>query len=62
MADFCATAFTLLLATVAFGAPGMENLALRKPYTLEPSPNYAHCTDPGDATQLTDGQYTDGYF
>ena len=59
---FCATAFVLLSATVAFAAPGLENLAVGKPYTLEPSPNYPHCTDPGDATQLTDGQYTDGYF
>jgi hypothetical protein len=58
----CATAFTLLSSAVVVGAPGLENLALGKPYTLEPSPNYAHCTEPGDATQLTDGQYTGGYF
>ena len=57
-----ATAFTLLSTAVVFGAPGLENVALGKPYTLEPSPNYAHCTDPGDATQLTDGQYTVDYF
>ncbi len=46
--------------TVAASVP--ENLALSKSYTLDPAPNYALCTDPGDATQLTDGQYTAGYF
>jgi hypothetical protein len=40
----------------------LENIALGKPYTLTPNPNYGYCTDPGDATQLTDGVYTDGYF
>jgi len=39
-----------------------ENLALGKPYTFHPRPNYPHCTDPGDKTQLTDGQVTSGYF
>ena len=48
------------LKTLAASAP--ENLALGRPYTLEPSPNYAHCTDPGDLRQLTDGQHTTGYF
>jgi hypothetical protein len=38
------------------------NIALNKPYTYSNSPNYALCTDPGDATQLTDGVYTAGYF
>jgi len=42
-------------------APG-PNLALGKPYTLSPAPNYPYCTDPGDPTQLTDGKYVDGYF
>jgi len=27
-----------------------------------PAPNYRYCTDPGDATQLTDGKYTEGHF
>jgi hypothetical protein len=35
---------------------------LGKPYTLDPRPNYSHCTDPDDGKQLTDGQYTVGYF
>jgi len=38
-----------------------ENIALGKKYTMA-RPNYALCTDPGDATQLTDGEYTRGYF
>jgi len=39
-----------------------ENLARGKAYTLSPTPGYPHCTDPGDSKQLTDGQYTVGYF
>lgn len=31
-------------------------------YALSPQPNYIHCTDPEDATQLTDGQVTEGHF
>ncbi len=41
---------------------GQENIALGKPYTLEPAPAYEHCTDPEDGKQLTDGVYTEGYF
>ena len=33
-----------------------ENLALGKPYTLSPTPNYRLTVDDGDATQLTDGR------
>lgn len=43
-------------------APPSANIALGKPYTLKPAPDYSYCTDPGDATQLTDGVYTKGYF
>ena len=39
-----------------------ENVARGRPYTLVPRPDYGLCTDPGDRTQLTDGQYTHGYF
>ncbi|MGC8640156.1 MAG: discoidin domain-containing protein [Isosphaeraceae bacterium] len=39
-----------------------ENLAAGKSCRLEPSPNYEHCTDPGDRTQLTDGKRVRGYF
>ncbi|MCE5237201.1 hypothetical protein LLH23_01760 [bacterium] len=37
-------------------SPGV-NLALGKPCTFSPAPNYGLCTDPGDATDLTDGVY-----
>lgn len=39
-----------------------ENLALTRPYTLAPNPNYSLCADAGDAVQLTDGVYTEGHF
>lgn len=39
-----------------------ENLALGKHYVLESAPNYRYCTDPNDDKQLTDGQYSAGYF
>ena len=39
-----------------------ENVARGKPYTLSPRPGYGYCTDPADKTQLTDGQYSVGYF
>lgn len=40
-----------------------DNIALNKPYTLSPAPNYSYCTDAGDVTQLTDGQsWTGGSF
>jgi hypothetical protein len=44
------------------GAPPGPNIALGKPYTLSPAPNYSHSTDPDDKTQLTDGEYSIGYF
>ena len=59
--------FVLLLAAVQLAAaaeiqrPG-ENVALGKSYKLDPRPTYVYCTDPADATQLTDGKYTRGYF
>ncbi len=52
------TWFTLALATLL----GAENLAAGKPCRLEPAPNYEHCTDPGDSTQLTDGKRVRGHF
>lgn len=39
-----------------------KNLAYMKKYTFEPTAQYEHTRDQGDATQLTDGQYTAGYF
>ena len=42
--------------------PKGENVAIKKPYTLSAPPNYALCRDSGDKIQLTDGEYTKGYF
>ena len=42
--------------------PPGENVAIDKAYTLSPRPNYSYSTDQGDATQLTDGIYSVGYF
>jgi hypothetical protein len=42
--------------------PQRENLALHKPYELSPPPSYEHSTDADDVIQLTDGEYTAGYF
>ena len=39
-----------------------ENIALGVTYKLSATPDYRHCTDVGDATQLTDGIYSEGYF
>ncbi len=44
-----------------FTPPG-PNIALGRPYTLEPAARYPYSTDEGDATQLTDGAFTVGYF
>jgi len=51
-----------VLAATSRGQESPANLALGKTYQLEPTPDYAHCTDAGDRAQLTDGQYTQGYF
>ncbi len=63
----------LVLLTVLLGAeadaeesnqqqlPG-KNIALGKSCTFSSSPNYPGCTDPGDKTQLTDGQLAKGQF
>jgi hypothetical protein len=42
------------------GAGAQENVALNRPYTLAPDPNYALTAPPSDRTQLTDGRYTTG--
>ena len=42
--------------------PSIENLALHKPYTMNPAPNYSSSTDADDRIQLTDGVFTEGYF
>ncbi|MBX7257320.1 MAG: hypothetical protein K1Y02_13230 [Candidatus Hydrogenedentes bacterium] len=62
-------AFLVLSILMPWGAsfasadePAWQNLAKGAAYTLSPTPNYEHCTDSGDATQLTDGVYTEGHF
>jgi hypothetical protein len=55
----CVVALVLVLGCFA---QEPKNIALGKPYTLRPAPNYGYCTDPGDAVQLTDGKYVEGYF
>ena len=40
--------------------PQPVNVALGKPYTLSPPPNYKLCTGTSDATDLTDGKRADG--
>ena len=40
----------------------LKNIALGRPYKFSSKPNYNLCMDDGDATQLTDGNYTKGYF
>ncbi len=55
--------FPLIAAALTVSAPAAgTNVALGRPYRLEPRPNYAHCTDPGDAGQLTDGELAKGHF
>ncbi len=44
------------------GPPPGENVALGKGYDWSDEPGYSLCTDEGDATQLTDGRHTIGYF
>jgi hypothetical protein len=39
-----------------------NNIAIGKPYQLEPFPNYTLCTEAGDSVQLTDDKRVDGLF
>jgi len=62
-----AVAFALCSHAPAQGAQAQaraerQNLALNRPYSMYPAPNYAHCTGSSDAVDLTDGKYTKGYF
>jgi hypothetical protein len=61
----CLVVLTGLAARVSSAAeftPPGANIALGKPYTLEPAPNYVDCTDDPRRIVLTDGEYTEGYF
>lgn len=56
-------ALLLLVAVTSACAQQLPpNLALHKPYTYSPQPNYDLCTDANDVTQLTDGVYTGESF
>jgi hypothetical protein len=63
-----AAAAVICLTTIGLAQPATrqltagQNIARGAKYTLSPMPGYAGCTDPGDVTQLTDGQLTEGYF
>jgi hypothetical protein len=47
----------------AAAVPDMgENIALNKPYTMDPAPRYSYSADEGDVVQLTDGEYSEGHF
>ncbi|MBN2294224.1 MAG: discoidin domain-containing protein [Pirellulales bacterium] len=66
-AIFLALIFAITATSASADQPGSKsspgkNIALGKKYTFSPKPTYQYCTDPGDTTQLTDGQLTDGYF
>ncbi|MDD5483352.1 MAG: discoidin domain-containing protein [Kiritimatiellae bacterium] len=50
------------LGGVEANDPEPVNIARGKSYTLDPAPNYSYCTDENDLTQLTDGEYSQGYF
>jgi hypothetical protein len=50
----------LLFCTGAWAQRELENIALGKTYELSPAPDYPQCTDDGDMTDLTDGQFTTG--
>jgi len=51
----------LLLVTAGI-LRAAENLARGRPYSWNRPPNYRHCKDPADKTQLTDGGLSRGYF
>ena len=57
-----AASSTARVETQATQEKKQKNIALGKPYTLSSKPNYNLCKDDGDASQLTDGLYTKGYF
>ncbi|MFM9960217.1 MAG: discoidin domain-containing protein [Planctomycetaceae bacterium] len=48
--------FVGLLFALTSSSAAADNIALGKRYTFDPPPDYEHCTDPADATQLTDGK------
>ena len=60
--NIVAVLFGGLLLAATGSTVGQDNMAEGRPYRLTPAPNYSHCTDAGDATDLTDGQTTTAHF
>ncbi|MCD6393899.1 MAG: hypothetical protein J7M40_10375 [Planctomycetes bacterium] len=60
--------FLLTISVISVFAHGCKadtvevNLARGKRYTFSPKPNYTHCTDSGDVSQLTDGRSYESYW
>jgi len=50
--------FLLFVLGLFYPACAQENIALGRPYTLSPKPNYSLCLDADDSLQLTDGKIT----
>lgn len=62
---FIAAVFAVLVLpgrSFADDAPAVVNIAKGKRYTMAPTPGYRDTLDDGDKTQLTDGEYSSGYF
>ena len=60
MAGGAWTQHTALTSRAAGAGPAdrpSKNIALDAQYTLQPAPDYEHCTDAADVKQLTDGVY-----
>jgi hypothetical protein len=57
----CAATVVLAQDPSGFTAPG-PNIALHRPYTLDPAANYSDCSLDPELNLLTDGEYTKGYF
>lgn len=49
-----------LLGVIVMAGAGAENIALNKPYTMDPEPGYYGTHDEGDRVQLTDGERVTG--
>jgi len=54
--------WVILFVCVGITSFAQDNIALNKAYRMSPQPNYKHCTEQGDAVQLTDGVLSEGTF
>jgi hypothetical protein len=62
MNPLCGTIWFLFVMTGSLFAAIPANVAINKPYTLSPAPNYTLCTDAEDGVQLTDGIKKGSYW